>query len=352
MTRLSLPKSLTTPRVPTTPALEWRAPAHPPPWTGRRIGRERGTEQTEPGAGNWNWVWFDIMASWSDLQQTSKLSSAPRPLPHPPHLLPVPNLATTSLFDMDPSVPPRYYRPLVPLQDSPPTLPSPGPIPARPVALPRTAPFGADFASRTGQEWLVETYVYPAAHPRSLLGATKSRRSDDDGLDLADSPRAGTPPPPAPPTRLSKEEIAKKLGDLMQARTQAMRDSDRHDFERDFQDRNPLWIAANRYYRASSGRARRPAATPASAAGQQGITLVVAHANGFSKEVGGIAYRVCISARSSSAQHFPCSFILPFNDKTSTDLGAHVCQPHRWRRSRRTRGTHRRDLVARHGQPG
>lgn len=169
---------------------------------------------------------------------------------------------------MDSSVPKHFMRPLVPLKDLPSVNPVPGPIPVRPASLPSTAPFGPEFVRKTGREWHVETFVYPAAHPRSLVGATAVKGKPESPAAASSSTATGAP------AKLSKAEIAQNVKNLMDARIQAMRESEKHDFEQETNP-NPLWIAVNRYY---------PASSSARSSSSLGLTLVVAHANGFSKE--------------------------------------------------------------------
>lgn len=160
----------------------------------------------------------------------------------------------------------RLEAPLVPLKHVKTARPQPGFIPSRPASLPSTAPFGAAWHLKHGQ-WTCETLAFPAAYPRSIARST------------ADSPPAGKAnkkqtQDSKPPVRLSKDQIDKAVQDIVENQRDAR--SVVPDVAR-CNGPNPLWIAVNRYTPSSKGKHASSSKDP--------VTLIFAHANGFSKEV-------------------------------------------------------------------
>ena len=144
-------------------------------------------------------------------------------------------------------VPPTPLRPLLPI--FPPTLPLQLPALPSPQRVPNIHP-----------SFALSTHILQAAHIRS-------------------TPHVPLPPTslmPGPPLgtgkKLTKEEKIRKATEtrrwLLEARPKDADDSVGY--------KRALWNCANRYYRTDSGRRRTHG---------QGLTLFIAHANGFPKEV-------------------------------------------------------------------
>ena len=159
----------------------------------------------------------------------------------------------------------RLQAPLVPLKHVRPGSTQPGHIPRRPAALPASAPFGAQWHSKHGQ-WSVETLVFPAAYPRSIARSTTSTPPRKEKQDTSRNP----------PARLSKEQINQAVQDIVESQRAAR--LVKPDLSQS-NGPNPLWIAVNRY--TPAGKYRKDG-KPSS---KDPVTLVYAHANGFSKEV-------------------------------------------------------------------
>lgn len=159
----------------------------------------------------------------------------------------------------------RLQAPLVPLKHVKPPSTQPGHIPRRPATLPASAPFGPQWHSKHGQ-WSVETLVFPAAYPRSIARSTTSTPPRKDK-------RSATSTPPA---RLSKEQIDQAVQDIVDnQRTARLVKPDLSQSN----GSNSLWIAVNRY--TPMGKQKKNETTSS----KDPVTLVYAHANGFSKEV-------------------------------------------------------------------
>lgn len=164
----------------------------------------------------------------------------------------------------------RLQAPLIPLKHVKPAREQPGYIPRRPASLPATAPFGAEWHSKHGQ-WTCETLAFPAAYPRSIARSTTSsppqKRQKQNQQGSRDKP----------PARLSKEQIDQALQELVENQKSAR--TVRPDLSQ-CNGPNLLWIAVNRYRPARKQRKR-----PTPSRQKEPVTLIFAHANGFSKEV-------------------------------------------------------------------
>lgn len=115
--------------------------------------------------------------------------------------------------------------------------------------------------------WHVETYAFPAAYPRSAAGsiidATEKEARAPSSADAKASDK---------PVKQSKAEVeaaVEETWNRQKAARQYPPDANSSNGP------NPLYIAVKRYYRTASKTAR----------GKDGLTLVLAHANGFPKEV-------------------------------------------------------------------
>lgn len=167
----------------------------------------------------------------------------------------------------------RLEAPLVPLKHVQTASSKPGYIPCRPSSLPYNAPFGSEWHSKHGQ-WTCETCVFPAAYPRSIARSSTTRREKSKAYSSNSSSST------ASPARLSKEEINRAVQELV---------SNQRDARKSVPDvkqckgPNPLWIAVNRYTPASIGKGKQPSSSTTNL--KDPVTLVFAHANGFSKEV-------------------------------------------------------------------
>ena len=167
-----------------------------------------------------------------------------------------------------------YSHPFLPLKQVPASRsasgPRPGSIPCRPASLPYHAPFGNIIPSGSSS-WQVETYVFPAASPRSIAGAVKS----GVGSTLAETYKV--PPTQAKNGRMSKEELRKVWASIHARRNEeGLLSPDREN------ELDPLWCTVNRYYVPStSSNTKHSREKPQ----KEPLTLVMAHANGFSKEV-------------------------------------------------------------------
>ena len=200
---------------------------------------------------------------------------------------------------------PRYDEPLVPLQQGTPllsrtqrTMPAtsqPGLIPARPPSHPRDcAPFTASSSSSSLPSWKCKTFAFPAAHPRSIA------RSARDAAAAEAYTRAEPPPKAAPagsaPPRMTKEEVAAIRDEMYDRRRNAAKPRpDNSELER----AAPLWLTVNRYSPARKGRSTS-SSTQGSGNAQSvldPVTLIFAHANGFSKEVRPPARLPCLGCR-------------------------------------------------------
>lgn len=159
----------------------------------------------------------------------------------------------------------RLRAPLVPLKHVQPASTQPGYIPRRPASLPGNAPFGAKWHAKHGQ-WSCETLAFPAAYPRSIArsAASPQKQSRQQQQDSQGGP----------PARLSKEQIDAAVQDIVRNQRDAR--TTPPDLSRS-NGPNTLWIAVNRYCPASKGKTVSSSKEP--------VTLVFAHANGFSKEV-------------------------------------------------------------------
>ena len=163
----------------------------------------------------------------------------------------------------------RLEAPLVPLKHVKTASSKPGYLPRRPSSLPSNAPFGSEWHSKHGQ-WTCETCVFPAAYPRSIARSTTSSQSQKQQQASTSSTDQ--------PTRLSKEEIDRAVQDVV---------SNQRDARKSTPDiatcngPNPLWIAVNRYTPAAKNKGKQAS----SSSDKDPVTLIFAHANGFSKEV-------------------------------------------------------------------
>lgn len=162
----------------------------------------------------------------------------------------------------------RLQAPLVPLKHVEPASAQPGYIPCRPAALSAAAPFGADWHAKHGQ-WVCETLAFPAAYPRSIARSTTSTPPQKQKQKQA-------PPGSKSHARLSKEQIDQALQDLVENQRSARNVTP--DLSQ-CNGPNPLWIAVNRYT-PSLKQKRTLTSHP-----KEPVTLIFAHANGFSKEV-------------------------------------------------------------------
>lgn len=151
----------------------------------------------------------------------------------------------------------EYDAPLIPLKHVPSATASPGLIPARPASHPAEAPFGHDWHSQHGA-WAVETYAFPAAYPRSVRGS---------GRNIS---------PKGAKAKMSKEEIARMCNDICKDRLSAGSKPLDANLET---GPNPLWIIVNKYA-ASSSKGKGSGTSR-----KDPVTLLFAHANGFSREV-------------------------------------------------------------------
>jgi hypothetical protein len=160
----------------------------------------------------------------------------------------------------------RLQAPLVPLKHVKQLNDTPGYIPHRPASLPVTAPFGTAWHAQHGQ-WHCETLAFPAAYPRSIARSTTSQHND--ASSAADSKKQ----------RVTKQNLDKAVADLV---------NNQKDARRNLPDLascngpNPLWIAVNRYTPASRSQQHQNKSISST---KDLVTLVFAHANGFSKEV-------------------------------------------------------------------
>jgi hypothetical protein len=137
--------------------------------------------------------------------------------------------------------------PLVPLL---PPKPASRPLPPLPLRSSSTSPFGPAHAG-----WKCETFIVPAAFPRSTTGSTR--------LPTA------SPETPEPGTRV-KIDPKKAFKELLEPQIAALgRQVDVED-KNEIEEQVQLFVAVNRYSR-SVRRVGR------------GLTLVFAHANGFHK---------------------------------------------------------------------
>ena len=161
---------------------------------------------------------------------------------------------------------PIYAQPLVPLKPVPPLRPHPGSLPARPASLPASAPFGPSFSSTA--PWEVQTFVYPAAYPRSVANSSSLPSS------AAAAAAAATAVEAVIRRTASKDQVQRIRDDLLQRRKEAALQQQPELRKRN--GPNPLWCVANRYAPTGSGPSKKS---------QRGaLTLIMAHANGFSKE--------------------------------------------------------------------
>lgn len=158
----------------------------------------------------------------------------------------------------------RLQAPLVPLKHVKPASPQPGYIPRRPATLPASAPFGFQWHAKHGS-WSCETLAFPAAYPRSIARSTTSTPPSKQKQE-GESSKA--------PARLSKEQIDQAVQNIVNSQRAARTETP--DLSKS-NGPNPLWIAVNRY--TPTGQQRRGLTS------KEPVTLVFAHANGFSKEV-------------------------------------------------------------------
>lgn len=164
----------------------------------------------------------------------------------------------------------EYDAALIPLKHVPSATASPGSIPARPASHPAEAPFGHDWHAKHGA-WSVETYACPAAYPRSIKGP--GRKAAPQGSGKA---------------RMTKEEIQAIHDETCKDRFEAGSRPVDANLET---GPNPLWIVVNKYAPGSKGKERSSGGSE-----KDPMTLLFAHANGFSREVG----RTDSSSRGSS----------------------------------------------------
>lgn len=173
---------------------------------------------------------------------------------------------------------PRLQAPLVPLKhvalasSSSSSSTHPRAIPRRPAHRPASAPFGESWRAQHGG-WTCETSVFPAAYPRSIAsGRPATTTSTNTSAALANN--AGSAP-----AKMSKEDLGKAVQAVFDKQRQARQSPPNLNGSN---GPNPLWIAVNRY----TNPTRAPhSASSTNASSKDPVTLVFAHANGFSKEV-------------------------------------------------------------------
>ncbi|KAM0752403.1 alpha/beta-hydrolase [Meredithblackwellia eburnea MCA 4105] len=155
--------------------------------------------------------------------------------------------------------------PLIPLLNCP--LPHSQSVPSLP---PRTKPFKAG--------WELQTFIVPAAFPRSIqysaLSRSRSPLSTEGGKPVIGQPTT------AEQKEKGRVDIEQAVLELYQPQVEAFQRQ--YDVESDkveMEDQEQLWLVVNRY-RPSSAKALRN-----SESGTEGVTLLFSHANGFHKEI-------------------------------------------------------------------
>lgn len=190
---------------------------------------------------------------------------------------------------------PSYDAPLVPLiqpsNDGRSAIePLPLTLSARDSHLPA---FGSSL-----KNWRCTTYAFPAAYPRSILGSnsrSKAKNAPPRAAGAASATAAGNAN-----GRMSKEQLEKWTFEYSEQRRAALIagvdvDSPESTQGAAFEHDQPLWITVNRYSTTSStashaghgvsGHGDNSEVALSDAEAQSGVTLIVAHPNGFSKEV-------------------------------------------------------------------
>lgn len=115
------------------------------------------------------------------------------------------------------------------------------------------SPFGSSHPT-----WRCDTFVVPAAFPRSVKGSTA--RPGPVKANVAGAPQ--------------RIDVDKALLELFEPQSEALKSEINADDPVEYEDQEQLYLAVNRYRSSAPRRAE---------AGGPGLTLVFSHANGFHK---------------------------------------------------------------------